>query len=272
MRTERTPGAGGREKARTDREWDRALRVQTAGRENESGSRYMPYEPTPYAVLARLAERGGIRAGDRVLDYGCGKGRVAFFLADRVGCDVTGIDHSERLIAMAEENRGRFAHPGRVRFVRARAEDYDPGDGNAFFFFNPFSEGVLRAALRRILRGREAGARLFFYYPSEPFLRCLGAEPRLRPAGEIDCRDLFDGDNPRERILIYETVPEQTKEAVPMETRYYTVERIDGDYAWLRRTDVPGEEPLLVARALLPEDIDEGTKLKYEMLQYETIE
>ena len=55
-----------------------------------------------------------------------------------------------------------------------------------------------------------------------------------------------------------------------METKYYTVARIDGDYAWLKRTDVE-EELLLVARALLPEEIDEGTNLKYEFLQYEYV-
>ena len=55
-----------------------------------------------------------------------------------------------------------------------------------------------------------------------------------------------------------------------METKYYIVARIDGDYAWLKRTDAE-EEPLFIARALLPEEIDEGTKLKYEMLQYEII-
>ena len=56
-----------------------------------------------------------------------------------------------------------------------------------------------------------------------------------------------------------------------METRYYVVASIDGDYAWLRRTDVREDELLIVARALLPEDIDEGTNLKYEMLQYEIL-
>ena len=55
-----------------------------------------------------------------------------------------------------------------------------------------------------------------------------------------------------------------------METKYYIVARIDGDYAWLKRTDAE-EEPLFIARALLPEEIDEGTKLKYEMLQYEIL-
>ena len=35
----------------------------------------------------------------------------------------------------------------------------------------------------------------------------------------------------------------------------YIVESIDGDYAHLRRTDLPEEELKLVARALLPFDI-----------------
>ena len=53
---------------------------------------------------------------------------------------------------------------------------------------------------------------------------------------------------------------------------YFVIERIDGDYAYLRRTDEEQEEPKLVARALLPEAIKEGSKIKYEMLQYELID
>lgn len=56
-----------------------------------------------------------------------------------------------------------------------------------------------------------------------------------------------------------------------METKYYVVEKIDGDYAYLRRTDLAEEEPLFIARFLLPPEIDEGTRLRYEMLQYEII-
>ena len=55
------------------------------------------------------------------------------------------------------------------------------------------------------------------------------------------------------------------------ETIIYEVVSIDGDYAHLQRTDVPGDAPKLVARALLPAEIMEGSKLKYEMLQYEII-
>ncbi len=53
-----------------------------------------------------------------------------------------------------------------------------------------------------------------------------------------------------------------------METWYYEVVNIDGDYANLRRTDIESEDIKLVARALLPDGIAEGSHLKYEMMQY----
>ena len=56
-----------------------------------------------------------------------------------------------------------------------------------------------------------------------------------------------------------------------METKYYIVARIDGDCAWLNRTDAE-EEPLFLSRAHLPEEIDEGTKLKYGMLHTRSYE
>ena len=55
------------------------------------------------------------------------------------------------------------------------------------------------------------------------------------------------------------------------ETIFYTVVSIDGDYANLKKADAPDDEPKLVARALLPAEIMEGTRLKYEMMQYEII-
>ena len=51
----------------------------------------------------------------------------------------------------------------------------------------------------------------------------------------------------------------------------YVVERIDGDYALLRRLDEPQAELKTVARALLPMEISEGTKLHYEWMQYSVI-
>ena len=55
------------------------------------------------------------------------------------------------------------------------------------------------------------------------------------------------------------------------ETWYYDVVSIDGDYAHLKRTDAEIDDLKLVARALLPAEIVVGSKLKYEMMQYEII-
>ena len=56
-----------------------------------------------------------------------------------------------------------------------------------------------------------------------------------------------------------------------METWFYEVVSIDGDYANLRRTDIESNDLKLVARALLPAEILEDSKLKYELMQYELI-
>ena len=54
-----------------------------------------------------------------------------------------------------------------------------------------------------------------------------------------------------------------------METWYYEVVSIDGDYANLKRTDIESDDLKLVARALLPPEIMEASRLKYELMQYE---
>lgn len=51
----------------------------------------------------------------------------------------------------------------------------------------------------------------------------------------------------------------------------YIVERIDGDYAMLRRVDEPQAELKQVAMALLPMEIREGCKLHYEWMEYTII-
>ncbi len=52
----------------------------------------------------------------------------------------------------------------------------------------------------------------------------------------------------------------------------YVVVSIEGDYANLKRTDIESDELKLVARALLPDAIAEGTKLHYEYMEYTVVE
>ena len=66
----------------------------------------LPAQLVPPDLELRLAHlRAGVRAGDRVLDLGCGDGRFTAELA-RMGAASTGVD-----IAEAALNRARGAHP-----------------------------------------------------------------------------------------------------------------------------------------------------------------
>ena len=137
----------------TDKElnWDTRLRISTGGRDDLKADQYHhPYEPTPYCVLERLAESGLIGGEDVVLDYGCGKGRVDFFLASETGAKTIGIEYDGRIYGEALENQKTAK--AKAEFVMANAEHYEvPEDVTCCYFFNPFSVEILRKVLARIL-------------------------------------------------------------------------------------------------------------------------
>ena len=191
--------------------WDRLLRIRTTGRDDSRADQYRyPYEPTPYSVLERLAGAGYIRKGNTLLDYGCGKGRVDFFLAGQTRCRAIGVEYDARIYEKASENQKTAVSAGRTVFMRMAAEGYPvPGEVDRIYFFNPFSLEILRKVMGRILESYYETQReilLFFYYPSDEYLSLLMTEPMLQFQDEIDCQDLFDGGDPRERILIFELV------------------------------------------------------------------
>ena len=45
---------------------------------------------------------------------------------------------------------------------------------------------------------------LFFYYPSDEYVSYLMTVSELCFVDEMDCQDLFDGKNIREKILVFE--------------------------------------------------------------------
>ena len=187
--------------------WDAALQIQTSGREDiHADEHHHPYEPTPYCVLQRLADSGFFGPGDGVLDYGCGKGRVGFFLTGQTGAAVTGIEYDEQIYRGALENRKTAK--AKPDFVLARAEAYDvPPQINRCYFFNPFSVEILHKVLARILQSWYESPRdlfLFFYYPSDEYISHLMTVDELEFYDEIECDDLFPGNDPRERILIFQ--------------------------------------------------------------------
>lgn len=194
----------------TDNEitWDKLLQIKTTGRDDSNADQYRyPYEPTPYRVLERLANSGLIRKKDVVLDYGCGKGRVGFYLSYQTKAQTIGIEYDERIYQGALENRRTAVSREKTEFVMARAEEYAvPAEVNRCWFFNPFSVELLRKVMARIIESYYVNQRevlLFFYYPSEEYISYLMTVDELEFQDEINCDDLFKGSDPRERILIF---------------------------------------------------------------------
>ena len=194
----------------TDNEntWDKLLHIKTTGRDDSNADQYRyPYEPTPYRVLERLANSGLIGKKDVVLDYGCGKGRVDFYLAYQTKANTIGVEYDERIYQGAIENRKTAVSGARTEFVQMRAEEYRvPGEVNRCYFFNPFSVELLHKVMARMIESYYENPRevfLFFYYPSEEYISYLMTVDELEFYDEIDCSDLFEGNGARERIMIF---------------------------------------------------------------------
>lgn len=191
--------------------WDKLLQIKTTGRDDSNSDQYRyPYEPTPYSVLERLANSGLIRKKALVLDYGCGKGRVDFFLSYQTRAKTIGIEYDERIYQAAVENQKNAVSGARTEFVLARAEEYEvPDEVTVCYFFNPFSIELLRKVMARIVESYYACPRkitLCFYYPSEEYISYLMTVEEIEFYDEINCGDLFDSNDSREQIMIFRTV------------------------------------------------------------------
>ena len=195
--------------ANSENNWDKLLQIQTCGRDETNADEYHhPYEPTDYCVLERLVESGFFGEDDVLLDYGCGKGRVGFFLSYRARMRTIGIEYDKRIYENALENRKSTISRMKPDFVLTRAEEYAvPADVNRCYFFNPFSVEILRKVMARIIESWYENPReifLFFYYPADAYISYLMTVDELDFYDEIECDDLFEGYDPRERILIFQ--------------------------------------------------------------------
>lgn len=170
--------------------WDKRLQIRTTGRDEVNADQYRyPYEPTPYCVLERLVNSCLIGPKDVVLDYGCGKGRVDFFLSAQTQAKTIGVEYDERIFRIAQENQNSAVSKTKTEFILERAEAYEvPQMVNRCYFFNPFSVGILRKVVAKILASYYENPRkilLFFYYPSEEYISYLMTVDELDVYDEI---------------------------------------------------------------------------------------
>lgn len=192
---------------------DQFLHIQTTEIQKDLPlfSNYYPYEPTPYGVLDLCFDNIELAQNDCFVDFGCGKGRVVFYVNHRYHIETLGIEMDKHYVQDALQNKIQYSKDHHladapVNFLNAKAEQYkiQPTD-NVFFFFNPFSIQIFRKVIHNILKSKQNNPRkvyVILYYPSFEYIQFLKNETKF-----IVMKDVLvpnpSAYNMHERVMIF---------------------------------------------------------------------
>lgn len=193
--------------------YDELLNIKTEGTQRgfNKSFHYHRYEPTPYNALEKLFAEYELTSSDHIVDFGCGKGRLNFFIHYLFNASVTGVEMNENLYEEAMENKANYlvkakGNKGEIQFQCCFAEKYEinPLD-NRFYFFNPFTIPIFWKIINHILVSVEKFKRevdVILYYPSEDYIFYLENHTSFELLKEIHLPGLYEN-NANERFLIY---------------------------------------------------------------------
>ena len=152
-----------------ERYWERRLAADTGGWSPVSLDDAVQYEGTPYLLLLEILRTLDLGPDDKLVDLGCGKGRVVVMAAQtRVG-RVAGVEQDETFLDIARQNLAR--HPAlaaKVELFHGLAQGYDFDDTTVVFLFNPFGARTMQDVLellRQSLQRRPRPLRLVYVNP-----------------------------------------------------------------------------------------------------------
>jgi SAM-dependent methyltransferase len=193
--------------------YDELLNIQTRGEQKgfHASHHYHRYEPTPYLALEELFQQFPLKESDRVVDFGCGKGRLNFFIHHKFQATAVGIEMDEDFYREAKGNLKSYKQVNKkdnekVHFTLSLAEEYQIHElDNRFYFFNPFSVQIFMKVVNRILQSVEHSYRevdLILYYPSEDYLYYLENQTAFYLYKEIKLTGVFKT-FPNERFRVY---------------------------------------------------------------------
>jgi SAM-dependent methyltransferase len=196
-----------------EQDYDKLLNIKTTGEQvgfNKS-DHYHRYEATPYEGLEQLCKQYELTSNDHIVDFGCGKGRLNFYIHYHFGATVSGVEMNEQYYQDALENKKRYAKKvskgiEKIHFYHCYAEQYEikPFD-NKFYFFNPFSIQIFRKIVDNLLRSVEEQSReveLILYYPSHEYIFYLENSTLFEWKEEILLANVSKR-NDSERFLVY---------------------------------------------------------------------
>lgn len=202
-----------------DKKFDDKLLIRTRGiREWRGDTPYNRCEPTPYIALEKLFEKYKIDEEDKMVDFGAGRGRVAFYVHNRFNIPITGVELNETTIDEAIDNKRSYrTHAGHlkspIKFEYGYAENYDISEeDNKFYFFNPFQAQIFEQVVENIIESAKEADKevdIILYYPMPGYKKFLRENTDFQLIDKV----LVEGaKDKREKFLIYRLDPNKLKE------------------------------------------------------------
>ncbi|HLR10424.1 MAG TPA: class I SAM-dependent methyltransferase [Sporosarcina sp.] len=195
-----------------EKERERLLQIHTThlGEQPYASGHYHHYEPTPYATLDVLFEQYDIRNRKRLVDYGCGKGRILFYVHHYFHLPVVGVEFDDQLYREALLNETTYLQKkhkwtASITIEHQLAEQYDiQREDDVFFLFNPFSLQIFMTVIQKIMKSVEAYPRtvdIILYYPTDEFHYYLTYDTPFTRIQEV--KVIGDSLDHQDRFLIY---------------------------------------------------------------------
>ncbi|QNU68780.1 SAM-dependent methyltransferase [Ruminiclostridium herbifermentans] len=193
--------------------YEKLLKIKTTGEQKifNDSIHYHRYEPTSYAALEALSSAYKFSSEDSIVDFGCGKGRLNFYINHFFDSFVTGIEMNKFFYKQAVENKKSYLQiyknrKDKIVFSNCLAERYNIDlKDNKFYFFNPFSIQIFSKVIKNIMASVEENKRtidIILYYPSNDYIYFLDTNSSFVLINEIKVQYLYDND-PRHKFLVY---------------------------------------------------------------------
>lgn len=172
---------------------DTNLCIRTDGIQSDNNHSYYNhrYEPTSYEFLDCLFNEYILSPNDTLVDFGCGKGRLNFYVNWHFHCNTIGIELNSNYYKESIRNLSTYngSSKQKVRFKCMPAQNYIVTSAdNYFYFFNPFSIEIFRRVISNILCSIERTPRkcnIILYYPDLEYLFYLENYTCFEQAEEI---------------------------------------------------------------------------------------
>lgn len=192
--------------------YEKLLNIKTSKDRNKSNNslHYNIYEPTSYFALDTLFNNYSLDSKDKIIDYGCGKGRLNFYLNYKFNVSVTGIEMNTFYYNEALQNKTSYLSKHKksdklINFENVLAQNYNiEADDNVFYFFNPFSVEIFITVINKIITSlyeHERKITIILYYPLEDYIFYLN-NTLFTLHKEIRVPKYYEKDN-NFRFLIY---------------------------------------------------------------------